>query len=95
MVHDKCTEMGITNTNTTINIHIAYILGDHDHDNHHITHSHHRQTLIKKIENMATVNRIRKERQEKRPGTGTGRKEARTQKQRRRKDTVKQVTSIK
>ena len=39
MVHDKCTEMGITNTNTTINIRTTYVIGDHDQDNHHITHS--------------------------------------------------------
>ena len=32
MVHDKCTEMVITNTNTTINIRIAYIIGNHDQD---------------------------------------------------------------
>ena len=60
MVHDKCTEMDIKNTNTIINIRITYIIGDHDQDNYHITHithSHYQQILIT---NMATVNRIKK-----------------------------------
>ena len=39
MAHDKCTDMGIKITNTTIDIRITYIIGDHDSDNHHITHS--------------------------------------------------------